>query len=60
MKNMKDTLINKISKKAANSIAEVSVKIAEESVERCLFFLCYEPSIPAEMIKENIEKYSDK
>lgn len=49
MKNMKDNLFNKILEKAVCFLGESSIKISENSMEKCMGYV-YEPKIPLEML----------
>lgn len=60
MRNMKENLLNKIGEKTANVLGDASIKLCKKSFDKCMWFLCYEPKIPMEILKENMEKESEK
>lgn len=56
MRNMKDVLINKIGESFPETLGELSIKLSEQAMGKCLAWGAYEPKISIELLKENIKK----
>lgn len=56
MNNMKENLFNKMAEKLACTLGEASIKLSENSLEKCGWGGVYETKIPIELLKENIQK----
>lgn len=59
MRNMRAQLYNmggKIGMKVVEGLGEASIKISEQAMGKCIIFGIYEPRIPIEMLKENMQK----
>ena len=58
MRNLKEQLVNvgeKFGCRFINDVGNMAVKIGDQSRGLCFFFSDYEPKIPMELLKENIE-----
>ena len=56
MNTMREQLFSKLGEKLAGRIGEASVKISDKAIEECIMYGLYEPKIPAEMLKNNMDK----
>ncbi|HOV27591.1 MAG TPA: cyclic lactone autoinducer peptide [Pseudobacteroides sp.] len=58
MKNLREQIVSMSEKFGSRLIGEIgnaSIKIGDQSRGACFFLAAYEPKIPLELLKENIE-----
>lgn len=55
MKNLKEDLFN-IGEKLVTCIGDVSIKMSDQAMGRCIAMFIYEPKIPIELLKESMDK----
>ncbi|URZ08971.1 cyclic lactone autoinducer peptide [Clostridium felsineum] len=48
--------VNKISEKLIEGIGNVSIKVGEQATDICVLTTLYEPKMPEELLKGNIDK----
>lgn len=53
MESMKNVLVNKLGEKFSQGLGEISIKMSEKAMGKCLFAFAYEPKIPMELLKQN-------
>ncbi|MCR3758933.1 cyclic lactone autoinducer peptide [Clostridium felsineum] len=48
--------VNKIGEKFIEGIGKASMKIGEQASDTCVLITLYEPKMPEELLKENLNK----
>lgn len=56
MRNMKDVLISKLGKSVSKNLGKFSIKLSEQAMGKCVLSACYEPKVPINLLKENMNK----
>ncbi|GKX68951.1 cyclic lactone autoinducer peptide [Inconstantimicrobium mannanitabidum] len=53
MESMKNVLVNKLGEKFSEGLGEISIKLSEKAVGKCIMSGFYEPKLPIELLARN-------
>lgn len=53
MESMKNVLTNKLGEKFSQGLGEISIKLSETAVNKCVIALMYEPKMPIELLQKS-------